>query len=103
MLHVPVLLKETIEILDPKPGEIFIDATFGGGGHAKEILKNILPNGKLLCVDWDKDTVEKAKKNIVFQKPEVKLEIGNYADLPKIMEKLNFPKADGMLLDLGFL
>ncbi|MFA4827494.1 MAG: 16S rRNA (cytosine(1402)-N(4))-methyltransferase RsmH [Candidatus Shapirobacteria bacterium] len=103
MLHVPVLLKETIEILDPKPGEIFIDATFGGGGHAKEILKNILPNGKLLAIDWDKDTVEKAKKNIVFQKPEVKLEIGNYADLPKIMEKLNFPKADGMLLDLGFL
>ena len=101
-MHKPVLLKEVIEILNPKPGEIFIDATFGGGGHAQEILKKILPNGKLLCVDWDKDAIEKAKKNTVFQRSEVRMEIGNYADLPKIMEKLNFPKVHGMLLDLGF-
>ncbi len=51
--HVPVLLKEVIEYLNPQSGEDFIDATFGEGGHAKEILKLILPEGKLLGIDLD--------------------------------------------------
>ena len=52
-MHVPVLLNETIEALDPKPGEFFIDGTFGGGGHAKKILEKIGSKGKLLVIDWD--------------------------------------------------
>lgn len=82
-MHTPVLLKEVLGLLDPKPGEFFIDGTSGGGGHAKAIESAVKPDGKILAIDWDK-TGE------------------NYADLPEILEKRNLPKADGLLLDLGF-
>jgi 16S rRNA (cytosine1402-N4)-methyltransferase len=82
-MHTPVLLKEVIELLDPKPGEFFIDGTAGGGGHSRAIQEKIEPNGKLLAIDWEK-TGE------------------NYADLPEILKKRNLPKADGLLIDLGF-
>lgn len=58
MIHQPVLLKETIELLDPKPNENFIDATFGDGGHSLEILKRAAPNGKVLGIDWDREAIE---------------------------------------------
>jgi len=102
MSHIPVLLKEAVEILNPKPKEVFIDATFGDGGHSTEILKKILPGGKLLAIDWDKDAAEKAKKSENFQKPEITIVNENYADLPEIVKKLKFPKADGLIVDLGF-
>ncbi len=51
--HRPVLLKEVIQYLKPQEGDDFIDATFGEGGHALEILKRIMPGGKLLGIDWD--------------------------------------------------
>ena len=101
MIHTPVLLKEVIELLDPKEGEIMVDGTAGAGGHAKEILKLISNSGKLLLVDWDKMAIARLKEemkkynNIFFMQ-------GNYSDLPEIMAENNFPKADGLLLDLGF-
>jgi 16S rRNA (cytosine1402-N4)-methyltransferase len=58
-MHRPVLLKEVIEFLDPKTDENFIDATFGDGGHALEILKRTAPNGKVLGIDLDQKAIEK--------------------------------------------
>ena len=58
MTHTPVLLKEVITVLDPKPGEFFIDGTVGGGGHTLEILKKIGPKGKLLGIDWDEEAIK---------------------------------------------
>ncbi len=58
MAHKPVLLKEVIEFLDPKPDETFIDATFGDGGHSTEILKRNAPNGKVLGIDLDQKAIE---------------------------------------------
>lgn len=83
MPHVPVLLKEVLKILDPKPGEFFIDGTAGSGGHSRAILEQIGSGGKLLAIDWEK-TGE------------------NYADLPRILEQKKLGKADGLLIDLGF-
>lgn len=85
-MHAPVLLKEVINALDPKPGEFFIDGTFGAGGHGKAIQEKIGPSaggGRLLAIDWEK-TGE------------------NYADLSEILKEKNLPKADGLILDLGF-
>ncbi len=81
--HTPVLLKEVLELLNPKPGEFFIDGTAGAGGHSKAIQEKIGATGKLLAIDWEK-TGE------------------NYADLAQILERKNFGKANGLLLDLGF-
>lgn len=57
MSHQPVLLKEVIEYLEPQPGDNFVDATLGDGGHALEILKKVLPAGRVLGIDWDEETI----------------------------------------------
>ena len=84
-MHAPVLLKETIEILNPQPGEFFIDGTIGSGGHAAKIFKRILPNGKLLGVDLDKN------------KQLVNLEL---LDAYKFLHTLNEKITKDMLIDL---
>src|SRR5437870_1252029 len=58
--HIPVLLEETIETLQIKPGGIYVDCTFGGGGHSKAILEKLNDAGKLIAFDQD----EEAKKNL---------------------------------------
>jgi 16S rRNA (cytosine1402-N4)-methyltransferase len=101
--HVPVLLNEVLEILNPKPGEFFIDGTLGGGGHAKEILKKISPGGTFLGIDWDKRTVQGLEKEISrFKNLKTILVNENYKNIPMILEDKKLGKADGLLLDLGF-
>lgn len=100
-MHVPVLLKETIEILNPQPGEFFIDGTIGGGGHAVEILKRIGPKGKLLGIDWDRNAIANCEAQMANRR-NVILVNGNYANVPEILKKYKLSKASGLLLDLGF-
>src|SRR3989344_1691430 len=83
MPHTPVLLNEVIGLLEPKPGEFFVDGTAGGGGHSRAIQEKIGAAGKLVAIDWEK-TGE------------------NYANLPEILASKNLSKADVLLLDLGF-
>lgn len=101
MRHQPVLLKEVIETLKPKRGDFIIDGTVDGGGHLASILERISPNGKCLAVDWDREILIRTKKRI-----RAKLQIywvnDNFKNLPKILANKNLPKADGLLLDLGF-
>ncbi|MEE8131438.1 MAG: 16S rRNA (cytosine(1402)-N(4))-methyltransferase RsmH [Candidatus Paceibacterota bacterium] len=108
-MHIPVLLNETIEILNPQPGEFFIDGTIGNGGHAVKIFEKIMPNGRLLGVDLDKNNLEIAREKILTETKNQKLKAknlilvhGNYADLPEILKKEKLGKADGLILDLGF-
>ncbi|GAL79256.1 rRNA small subunit methyltransferase H [Algibacter lectus] len=56
--HNPVLLKETVDGLNIKPDGVYVDVTFGGGGHSKEILKRLGENGKLFAFDQDLDALE---------------------------------------------
>ncbi|MCX7589596.1 MAG: 16S rRNA (cytosine(1402)-N(4))-methyltransferase RsmH [bacterium] len=105
-MHEPVLLKETIENLNLKPGKFIIDGTINGGGHSKEILKKISPNGMLLGIDLDQEIVDLTRKELEnhgrLLKSKVIIMNGNYADLSQILEKENLGLADGLLLDLGF-
>lgn len=103
MPHIPVLLNEVLEVLNPQTGEFFIDGTFGGGGHSVAILEKIGIKGKLLGVDWDKKVISEQKNR--FKKfKNVILTEGNFADLPEILEASGnkLGKADGLILDLGF-
>ncbi len=102
MSHIPVLLHETIDILNPQAGEFFIDGTLGEGGHAVEILKRIA-GGKFLGVDWDRGAIEKfAGKEKEFGEVEIVLENDNYANLSGILKRRKLDQADGLLIDLGF-
>ena len=66
--HIPVLLKEVIANLNLKSGDNVIDATLGGGGHAREIIKKVEPNGKFLGIDWDNTAIGKFRSLVISHK-----------------------------------
>ena len=94
MKHIPVLLNKVIELLQPKPGEYFVDGTFGAGGHSKEIWKKISPKGKLLAIDWNKKAIQQCCQ----QKEFICVE-GNFAEI--LNHDTRCRSLDGLLLDLG--
>ncbi|MCL4404032.1 16S rRNA (cytosine(1402)-N(4))-methyltransferase RsmH [Patescibacteria group bacterium] len=100
MTHVPVLLKEVIKVLDPKPGEFFVDGTLGAGGHARAIIERTKGRGLFLGIDWDEKALE-AFRPEVASRGNVILAHGNYAEIPELLKKLQTPKIDGLVLDLG--
>ena len=101
MTHKPVLQKEVLEYLDPKPNQNFIDCTVGQGGHSLAILEKTGPNGKILGIDQDPKQIENCRKNTEDFKTRIILENSSYTKLKEIAERLNFQPAQGILLDLG--
>jgi len=99
-VHVPVMMDEILAALDPKPGNFMIDGTLGGGGPASELAKRISPGGTLLGVDRDPAVMKRVEINA----PDIKVVLvsANYANLEEVLEDKRLPKADGILLDLGF-
>ena len=92
-----------LPILDLSPGKFVIDGTVGGGGHTKALIERINPGGKLLGIDWDRNAVENAKRDIKKDGLDKLIFChGNYADIPKILKEKGLEKADAVLLDLGF-
>lgn len=104
MNHIPVLLKEVMDGLDPKPGETMIDGTANGGGHTRAIADRVAPDGKVVSIEWDKEIFKKLKSDIENSeyKERVVVVNDNYANLKNILSGLEVEKADGVLLDLGF-
>jgi len=102
-MHTPVLQKEVIDFLDPKPNENFVDATIGGGGHTFEILKRTAPAGKILGIDLDESAIESLRINALGEEINERLILtqGNFADLEKIVAENNFWPINGILADLG--
>lgn len=100
VFHKPVLLKETIEILAIKPGEVYIDCTVGGAGHAEQIIKK---GGFVFGLDYDWEAVDFAKKYLKSVCPDTffKIIYGNFADLKKIAEENKIANSAGILFDLG--
>jgi 16S rRNA (cytosine1402-N4)-methyltransferase len=102
MPHTPVLLHEVVDALDLRPGAFVVDATANGGGHAREILKRIEPGGTLLCVDWDASLIERLASEMKSVSATLRFVHGNYANLADILREQQLPRADGVVLDLGF-
>ena len=102
MLHKPVLIKEVLRYLDPKPNENFVDCTVGQGGHAKLILEKTNPDGKVLAIDWDEGQIENSKSVLAQFGQRIIFENNSYANLNEILKRLQFKKISGILLDLGY-
>jgi 16S rRNA (cytosine1402-N4)-methyltransferase len=94
--HTPVLLQECIDGLDIWPGGIYVDCTFGGGGHSKAILQQLNENGKLLVFDQDED----ARKNLPDD-DRVLFVPQNFRHLQRFLRLHKVAKVDGILADLG--
>lgn len=94
--HNPVLLKESVNGLAIKPNGIYVDVTFGGGGHSKEILKFLNEEGKLFAFDQDED----AKQNSIEDDRFVLIP-QNFRYIKRYLRFYNVKKVDGILADLG--
>jgi 16S rRNA (cytosine1402-N4)-methyltransferase len=97
-VHKPVLLEEVIENLNLKEDSIVVDATFGGGGHSKEILKRI-KKGKLIGIDADEKAIEESD---LKNDERVILVNDNFESFENILEDLKIEKVDAILADLGW-
>lgn len=94
--HIPVLLKETIEGLNIKPDGIYVDCTFGGGGHSKAILQSLGAKGKLVAFDQDPD----AKENLPDDERLVFVS-HNFRHLQRFLRLEGIMAVDGIMADLG--
>jgi len=94
--HNPVLLKETVDGLAIKPDGIYVDVTFGGGGHSKEILKRLGPEGKLFAFDQDQDALDNTIDDDRFT-----LINENFRFVKRFLRFHGVKKADGILGDFG--
>ena len=94
--HTPALLKETIEGLDINPSGIYVDATFGGGGHSRAILEKLGPEGCLFGFDRDIDALRNAPDD-----PRFTFVHSDYRFIPNFLTYHGVEKIDGLLADLG--
>lgn len=94
--HNPVLLKETVDGLNIKPDGVYVDVTFGGGGHSREIMNRLGPNGKLFGFDQDSDALENVIKDERFV-----LINENFRYIKRFLRFYGIKEVDGILADLG--
>src|SRR3989339_329107 len=115
-IHKPVLLKEVIELLNLKKGSVVVDATLGGGGHSREILRKIGDGGILIAIDADKEAIEGFELKVKREKCPPKADQplaekvegniflinDNFANLGAILKETGIEKVDAILADLGW-
>ena len=99
--HISVLLKETIDGLDLKEGQVVVDGTINTGGHSLQICKHIGKTGHLVGIDEDSDALELAKNHLKDVLPKVTLINGNFRNMDTLLSNLDIQKVDRVLLDIG--
>ena len=104
MAHKSVLLKEVIEYLNPRPGQVFVDGTANGGGPTMAIAEKVALDGKVIAIEWDSELARELelKFQVLSFKNNVIVANDSYANLKNILNELKVEKIDGVVLDLGF-
>ncbi|MCL5070893.1 MAG: 16S rRNA (cytosine(1402)-N(4))-methyltransferase RsmH [Actinobacteria bacterium] len=102
-IHKPVLVKEVINYLNLKKGDVIFDGTLGGAGHTIEIIKAIAPTGKIIGVDLDSQAISTAARILAEKKllDSAYLINDNFVNITGILKKLKIKKVNGFLFDLG--
>lgn len=98
--HVPVLLDECIKYLNIRPDGIYVDGTLGVGGHSEQIARR-LNGGRLIAIDRDLTSIERAGARLEPWADRVTIVHGNFRDVAAILDELGVDAVDGMLFDLG--
>jgi len=101
-IHVPVMLAEVLEWLSLRPGEVVVDGTLGGAGHARAMAEAVHDDGgagTLIGLDRDPVAIERAETALLGLP--VILAHANFCDLPEVLAEVGIPRVDGVLLDLG--
>ncbi len=98
-IHVPVLLEEVLQGLAPRAGDVIVDGTLGGAGHAKALAEHVAPDGLVVAIDRDPAALDRAEE--VLAGLPVRMAQANFCDLPEVLAQLHIDAVDGVLLDLG--
>lgn len=105
MTHTSVLLQTSIEGLDIKPGEIFVDGTLGGAGHSEEVIRRFGNDITVVGIDLDTDALERSKLRLQklpsFNASKVFFKEGSFRNIDTILDELGFEKVQKILLDIG--
>lgn len=94
--HIPALLRESVDLLDIRPDGVYADATFGGGGHSREILRRLGPNGRLFGFDRDRDAFANA-----LDDPRFTFVLSDFRFMRNWLKFYGYEKIDGIIADLG--
>jgi 16S rRNA (cytosine1402-N4)-methyltransferase len=98
--HVPVLVREVVDLLGPQPGQVIVDATLGAGGHSALLAEGVGPTGRVIGIDCDREMLSLARQRLAGLP--VTFLHGNFADLEQILSTQGIEKVDAILADLGF-
>ncbi|MCF6149062.1 MAG: 16S rRNA (cytosine(1402)-N(4))-methyltransferase RsmH [Candidatus Kuenenia sp.] len=101
LLHEPVMVEEVLEYLCLRPGNVILDCTVGGGGHAGKIMEKIKPDGCLIGIDRDSEMLNMTKQYLSNRGCSFRLYHANYSDVDEVLKMANIDKVHGVLLDLG--
>ncbi|MFL5293165.1 MAG: 16S rRNA (cytosine(1402)-N(4))-methyltransferase RsmH [Myxococcales bacterium] len=96
--HRPVLLRETVELLAPDPGKIYLDATVGGGGHAEALLA---AGARVIGLDQDPRALEAARSRLASYGERFAVEHANFREAAEVLDRRGISQVDGVLVDLG--
>ena len=99
--HISVLLNESVELMNPRPGEIFVDGTLGGAGHSLAFLGRLLPGGTLVGIDQDTVALRNAEEKLNAYKNNIVLVHDNFSNIKEIIEERFSQGVDGIFLDIG--
>lgn len=99
--HIPVMPRETVELLAVKPGGTYVDCTVGLGGHAFAILEQLGGRGRLVALDRDRESLEMARENLAEFRQLVSFHHENFKNLPLVLNGLMINAIDGCVVDLG--
>ncbi|MDW3035498.1 16S rRNA (cytosine(1402)-N(4))-methyltransferase RsmH [Bacillus pacificus] len=99
--HVTVLLKETVDGLDIKPGGTYVDCTLGGGGHSSYLLSQLTEGGRLIAFDQDEIAIRNAKEKFSSYGEQFITVKSNFRYLSEKLQELGITEVDGILFDLG--
>jgi 16S rRNA (cytosine1402-N4)-methyltransferase len=100
-VHIPVLLREALELLDVRDGGSYIDCTTGLGGHSEAIARAMGETGRLLCLDQDREALEFARTRLAPFGRRVRFVHANFRELADVAAQEGFQEVDGILMDLG--
>lgn len=102
-MHQSVLIEEVIKYLAPLPGDVVVDATIGLGGHSQILMGKIKPNGRLIGIDLDKESISQAREKLkpLLETASLDLFCDNFINTGNVLKKLGLKGADVILLDLG--
>ena len=95
------MLARVLEVLDPKPGKIMVDATLGGAGHSVELVQRVLPGGRLVGIDQDTDAIRAAGVRLAGYGDAVSLIHNRFDKIGDVLDGLGIDTIDGALFDLG--